>query len=63
MSKIYEIRKRQGLSRVELSRQSEVPLRTIENWESGARKPRDVYQLRKIAKELQVTIEELIEDE
>lgn len=32
---IKELREQAGLSRAEMSRQFEIPLRTLENWESG----------------------------
>ena len=60
MTKIEERRKAAGMSRSELSRQSEVPLRTLEEWEAGRRVPRDVYQLAKVAKALNCLIEDLI---
>lgn len=60
MTKIEERRKAAGMSRSELSRQSDVPLRTLEEWEAGRRIPRDVYQLAKVAKALNCLIEDLI---
>lgn len=36
---IKEARIEAGLSRAEMSRQLEIPIRTIENWESGTRTP------------------------
>lgn len=60
MTKIEERRKAAGMSRSELSRQSDVPLRTLEEWEAGRRIPRDVYQLAKVAKALSCLIEDLI---
>ena len=60
MTKIEERRKAAGMSRSELSRQSGVPLRTLEEWEAGRRVPRDVYQLAKVAKALNCLIEDLI---
>ncbi len=60
MTKIEERRKAAGMSRSELSRQSDVPLRTLEEWEAGRRVPRDVYQLAKVAKALNCLIEDLI---
>ena len=38
-SKIKEARLRAGLSRAEMSKQFDIPARTIEDWESGRRKP------------------------
>ena len=46
-----------------LSKQSGVPLRTIESWCRRLRVPRDVYQLLKLSKVLGCQIEDLIEPE
>lgn len=35
---IKEIRERAGMSRAEFSRKYDIPVRTLENWESGSRK-------------------------
>ena len=61
--KIEILRKKQGISRSELSRRSGVPIRTFEGWSSRVRLPRDVYQLLKVAKALDCQIEDLIEPE
>ena len=52
-----------GISRSELSRQSGVPIRTLESWANRSRKSPDVYQLYKVAKVLDCHIEDLIEPE
>ena len=52
-----------GMSRTDLSRQSGVPLRTLESWSRRINIPRDVYQLLKVAKALDCHIEDLIEPE
>ena len=52
-----------GMTRSDLSKQSGVPLRTIESWCRRLRVPRDVYQLLKLAKVLGCQIEDLIEPE
>lgn len=36
---IKEARTAAGLSRAEMSRQFEIPIRTLENWESGVNQP------------------------
>lgn len=36
---IKEARENAGISRAEMSRQFEIPLRTLEDWESGKRTP------------------------
>ena len=61
--KIEILRKKQGISRSELSRRSGVPIRTLEGRSSRVRLPRDVYQLLKVAKALDCQIEDLREPE
>ena len=61
MNHIKELRKEKGFSRTELSKISGVPARTIDDWENNRRKPRDVYQLKKVADSLEVKIEDLID--
>lgn len=39
MTAIEEARKKAGLSRAAMSRQFEIPVRTIENWEAGINQP------------------------
>ena len=36
---IKEARTRAGISRAEMSRRFEIPVRTLENWEAGVNKP------------------------
>ncbi len=60
MTKIEERRKAAGMSRSELSRQSDVSLRTLEDWEHEKTIPTNVYQLAKVAKALNCLIEDLI---
>ena len=63
MNNIKQLRQNLSMSRAELSKQSGVPARTIDDWENGRREPRDVYQLKKIADVLGCYIEDLIEEE
>ena len=63
MNNIKQLRQNLSMSRAELSKQSDVPTRTVDDWENGRRKPRDVYQLKKIADVLGCYIEDLIEEE
>jgi transcriptional regulator with XRE-family HTH domain len=58
--KLREIRLKQGLSVPELSRRSDVPIRTIENIEK--RNQCTVANAIKIAHALGVTLDELCED-
>lgn len=58
--KLAQVRIKQAMNRATLSKLSGVPYRTIENWEKGIRKPRDVYQLKRVAEALGVTIEDII---
>ena len=60
MNNIKQLRQNLDMSRAELSKQSGVPDRTVDDWENGRRKPRDVYQLKKIADALGCYIEDLI---
>ena len=59
---IQAMREKAGLIRPELVKLSGVPLRTLENWELGSRIPRDVYVLAKVAKDLNCTIEDLVQE-
>ena len=61
MNRIKEIRQEQNLTRKALSDVSNVPLRTLEEWESGRRIPRDVYQIKKVAVALKCRIEDIID--
>ena len=63
MNKIKKAREGVGFSRAELSKLSGVPVRTIDDWENNRRKPRDVYQIKKVADALNVRIEDIIEFE
>lgn len=60
MNHIKELRTKKNMNRKQLSDLSGVPSRTIDDWENNRRVPRDVYQLKKVADALQVTIEDLI---
>ena len=61
MKEIRYLRKRQGLSQEKLAKMSGLCRYTIINFESGKRDPR-IKDLRKIAKALNVPIEELISE-
>ena len=50
-----------GMTRRELSQQSGVPIRTLENWSNRSRIPRDVYQFLIVAQALDCHIEDIIE--
>lgn len=52
-----------GISRRELAARSGVPYITLDQWARRVRKPRDVYQLRKVARALGCHIENLLEDD
>ena len=63
---IKKLRESAGMTVSELSRQSGVSRRTIQNWEADPaskeyRRPRDVYQLHSVAVALGVSIEDLIQ--
>lgn len=52
-----------GISRQELAARSGVPYITLDQWARRVRMPRDVYQLRKVARALGCHIEDLLEDD
>lgn len=57
--KIKNIRISKNMSRAELSRQSGVPIRTLEDWEAGRRNPTNIDVVIQIAQSLQVDLNEL----
>lgn len=59
-ARLSAFRNAAGLSRAKLSELSGVPVRTLENWEGGARLPRDVYQIWAVAHALGLTVEQYI---
>lgn len=61
LKEIRYSRKKQGLSQEQLAKMSGLSRYTIMNFESGKRDPR-IKDLRKIAKALNVSIEELISE-
>lgn len=61
-TKLQRMREAQGYSRAAFARATGIPLRTIENWDSRIRLPRDVYQLLKAARVLGCHIEDIIDD-
>lgn len=61
MNRIKERRQELNLTRKALSDISTVPLRTLEEWESGRRIPRDIYQIKKVANALKCTMEDIID--
>lgn len=61
-TKLQRMREDQGYSRAAFARATGIPLRTIENWDSRIRIPRDVYQLLKAARVLGCHIEDIIDD-
>lgn len=61
MNKIKQLRLDKNLTIREVSNGSKIPYRTLQNWEDGSRKPRDVYQLQKLAEFYKCHIEDLIE--
>lgn len=61
--KIKGIRLQKNLSRAELSRKSGVPLRTLEDWESGIRNPKNVSQVNAVCNVLDCHISQLYNDE
>ena len=63
MSKLKEARERAGLTQKELSERSGVNIRTVQNYEQGYKDINKAQELSlyKLAKALDVTMEDLIE--
>lgn len=59
-NKIKKHRLDAGLTQVKLAEISGVSCRTIQDWERGINKPRDVYVLQRVARALSCSIEDLI---
>lgn len=57
---IISKRMARNLSRAKLSSLSGVPLRTLQDWETGKRIPRDVYQIWRVSSALGISIEEYL---
>lgn len=60
--KLLELRKKHGLSQEELGNRLNVTRQTISNWELGVTSP-TAEQLKLLSKELQVSIDELLDNE
>lgn len=63
LTRIERRRLNKNMSRSELSRQSGVPIVTLEAWANRKRLPRDAYTLAKVATALGCHIEDLLEPE
>lgn len=57
---LKEYRQKAGLSQVDLSELSGVPVGTLRDWEQGRKPPTDVRKIYAVAKMLGVSIEELM---
>lgn len=61
--KIKELRTLAGMSQQELANNTKLSLRSIQNYESNQRYPKDVAILNKLCKALNTTIEDLMKEE
>ena len=61
--KIKKLRSLAGISQQELANRAELSLRSVQNYESNQRHPKDVSILQKLCKALHTTIEELMKEE
>ncbi len=61
-NKILKLRKKKGLSQEELGEKVDVTRQTISNWELGETQP-NPEQLKKLSKELNVSIDELLDND
>ena len=58
--KLRDVRESKGISRAELARMTNIPLRTIEDWEYGKYPLKDIDRIKLLAQTLNVDINELI---
>lgn len=61
--RIKELRSLAGMSQQELANKAELSLRSIQNYESNQRYPKDVAILNKLCKALNTSIEQLMKEE
>ena len=61
MNNLRNIRKRAGLSLAEISNKTEIPIRTLEMWDSNKRIPQSYHRIKALAKVLNVGMDELME--
>lgn len=59
--KLAKLRKNSKMNQKEVSEKIGVARQTISNWETGVSVP-DAYQLAKLAKAFNITVEDLIKD-
>ena len=60
--KIFELRKKSGLSQEQLGEKINVTRQTISNWELGETSP-NPEQLKALSKELNISIDELLDND
>lgn len=60
MNNIKNIRLSKGISCTELHRLTKIPLRTLEDWESDKRTPKDYHRLKTLASILDCSIDDLM---
>ena len=60
MNNIKNIRLSRGISCAELHRLTNIPLRTLEDWESDKRTPKDYHRLKTLASILDCSIDDLM---
>ena len=60
--KLLELRKKKGLSQEELGERIDVTRQTISNWELDVTSP-NPEQLKKLSKELNISIDELLDND
>lgn len=61
-TKLQRMREAQGYSRAAFARATDIPLRTLEDWDARRYAPTNVYQLLKAARVLGCHIEDIIEE-
>lgn len=61
MNNLRNIRRQKNISLAEISKQTEIPIRTLEMWDSNKRIPQSYHRIKALAGFLEVGMDELME--
>ncbi len=61
--KIKQKREEKGFSRADIARLSDIPVRTLQDWELGVRNPTNYFHLKALSELLNTEIDEFVEEE
>jgi transcriptional regulator with XRE-family HTH domain len=60
MNNLRNIRRKKGLSLAEIAKQTEIPLRTLEMWDSNKRIPQSYHRIKELAVLLECTMDDIM---